>query len=324
MTTEPQLIDLLCQEPGRFEPITAFRIAQRSGGDMQISAPVGVSISTLAIDNVEKQKGGISLSTTLATLIGPTGPLPPSFGELAIREARNRSPAFSAFLDLFNSRLVALFADASEKYRFAKLLRWRDITENGYIKSLLSLTGFGTARLIENSSVDQSVLLHYSGILASRVRNSSNLAALLADFSDLPIEIEQFRGRWLDVAAAEQSRIGLANNRLGIDSMAGTAIFDRSSSFRVVVGPVSYKDYLSLRPDSDRIRALYAITRVYAGHALTADFQIILRKEDIPYSQLRGETTQLGWNSWARAGAAKRDSRDTILVPGQHWPEDLQ
>lgn len=321
---EPQLIDLLEKQPGRFDPVTALRVAQRSGEEAHVAAPVGVSIGVFPVDGVERKDDSIRLRSTLATLSGPTGSLPPAFNELAIREARNRSRAFSAFIDLFNDRLASLFADASEKYRIARLLRWRNISENAFVKSLLSLTGFGTARLVEQARVDQDALLRYSGFLASRIRNSVNLAALLRDFSGLPIEIEQFRGRWLMVSSAEQTRPGQANSRLGVDSMAGSAILDRSSSFRVVVGPVGYEDYLSLRPDGRRIRELYAITRLYAGDGLAFDFQIILKKEDIPYSQLGNGTVRLGWNSWARVAPADRDSGDAIIVPGPGLLEERQ
>jgi type VI secretion system protein ImpH len=314
-TREPELIDLLEKEPGRFEPVTALRVVQHSGEDVDVTAPIGVSIGVFPVEDVERKDGSVRVHSMLATLSGPTGSLPPVFNELAIREARNRSRGFSAFIDLFNARLAALFADASEKYRFARQLRWRSLTENTFVKALLSLTGFGTARLVEEARVDQDALLRYSGFLASRTRNCVNLAAMLNDFSGLPIEIEQFRGRWLTVSSEEQTRPGFANSRLGVDSMAGSAILDRSSSFRVVVGPVGYEDYLSLRPDGRRIRELYALTRLYAGDGLTFDFQIILKREDIPYSQLGNGTVRLGWNSWARIAPAERDSGDAIIVP---------
>lgn len=316
VASEPHLIDLLEKAPGRFDPVTALRVVQESDHNARIAAPIGVSLGVLPVDGVEKKEDAVRLRSSLATLSGPTGSLPPAFNELAIREARNRSPAFSAFIDLFNNRLATLFAEASEKYRIARLLRWRRMSENTFVKSLLSLTGFGTSRLIEQARVHQDVLLRYSGFLASRIRNSVNLEALLCDFSGLPVQIEQFRGRWLMVSDAEQTRPGLANSQLGTDTMAGSAILDRSSSFRVVVGPVGYEDYLSLRPDGRRIKELYAITRLYAGDGLTFDFQIILKKEDIPYSQLGNGTVRLGWNSWARVEPAIKDSGDAIIVPG--------
>ncbi|OIS91662.1 type VI secretion system baseplate subunit TssG [Brucella cytisi] len=324
MAREPkfELIDLLEREPNRFDPVTALRVAQYSGEETQIQSHVGVSLGVFPVDNVTREQDTVRLRTTLAAISGPTGTLPPAYNEIAIKERRNRSHAFSAFIDLFNARLATLFADASEKYRFARLLRWRGSGKNAFITAILSLAGFGTARLVEESRVDQDVLLRYSGFFASRVRNGANLQALLADFSGLPIRIEQFRQRWLAVSTQEQTRPGKANCRLGVDSMAGSAILDRSSSFRVVIGPVGYDDYLSLRPDSRRIRELYAVTRLYAGDALTFDFQVILRKEDIPCSQLGNGTVRLGWNSWARIAPADRDSADAIIIPGPALLED--
>ncbi|GGA88219.1 type VI secretion protein [Brucella endophytica] len=322
MTTQAGLIDLLEQQPDRFDPVTALRVVEHSGMEVQITASVGVSIGVLPVNGVERKEDSIRVRSMLATLSGPTGSLPPVFNELAIRETRNRSRAFSSFIDLFNARLATLFADASEKYRFGRLLRWRNPTENTFVKALLSLTGFGTARLAEKAKVDRDMLLRYSGFLSSRTRNCANLAAMLNDFSGLPVEIEQFRGRWLTVSSDEQTRPGRANSRLGIDTMAGSAILDRASSFRVVIGPVGYEDYLSLRPDGRRIRELYALTRLYAGDGLAFDFQVILKKEAIPCSQLGNGTVRLGWNSWARTAPAERDSGDAIIIPGTDMLED--
>lgn len=319
---EMKLTTLLEQHPDRFEPVTALRIAQQSGEEVDFTAPIGVSVSIFPVEAVERQDGRLQIRSSLAAISGPTGSLPPIFNDLAMREARNRARAFSAFIDLFNERIAVLFVAASEKYRMARQLRWRKLTDNQFVKTLLSLTGFGTAELIEYSRVKQDVVLRYSGFLASRLRNNVNLSALLADFSGLPITIEQFRPRWLTVSSDEQTQPGIANNRLGIDCMAGNSILDRSSSFRIVIGPVGYDDYMSLRPDGRRIKEIYAISRLYVGDGLNFDLQIILKKEDIPFAQLGNGTVRLSWNSWARVADADKDSRDAIIIPRPEMLED--
>ncbi len=55
--------------------------------------------------------------TAFVGLVGPLGPLPPVYTEVALRERRARSPGLSAFLDLFLARATAAFLDADDKYR---------------------------------------------------------------------------------------------------------------------------------------------------------------------------------------------------------------
>ncbi|MGH6862518.1 MAG: type VI secretion system baseplate subunit TssG, partial [Phyllobacterium sp.] len=235
-----------------------------------------------------------------------------------MREERNKSRALAAFLDLFSSRMAELFIDACEKYRLARLLRWgADDKRNAFTRALFSLIGFGTARLRERGGLDDDVLLRFSGFLASRTRNATNLKAMLCEFCGLPVEVELFRGRWLTVPEEERSRMARgAAVRLGINAMAGAAIHDFSSSFRLVVGPLDYPDYLSLSPGSANVEEIFALTRLFVGPGLDFDLQLILKKEQVPFCQLgqAGDPPRLGWNSWARIQPAARNSGDAIII----------
>lgn len=315
------LADLLERDPGRFEPTTAFRVAQTVEDRLAVTAPVGVSPAALPISGFRRKEGQATLRSALAGLAGPLGSLPPAYNELVMREERNKSSSLAAFLQLFGARMDELFVDACEKYRLARLLRWSTGEgRNGFIKTLLSLTGFGTARLRERSGVEDDVLLRFSGFFASRTRNVSNLRAMLGEISGLPVEIELFHGRWLSVPEHEQSQMKRAGTvRLGVDAMAGAAIRDLSSTFRVVIGPLDYRDYLSLAPGSRNIQDLFALTRLYVGCGLDFDIQVVLKKEHVPFCQLgqEGDPPRLGWNSWARIAPAARDSDEAIVTQRQ-------
>jgi len=313
------LAALLERDPGRFEPSTAFRVAQHAAGDhLTVSSPVGVSPAPLAVSDFKTKGATGTVKASMAGLLGPLGAMPPSYNELVIREQRNRAHGLSSFFDLFTSRLAELFVDASEKYRLARRLRWSpDRNGNTFIKTLFSLAGFGTARLKEKVRPDDELILRFSGFFAARNRNAVNLQAMLQEFSGLPVAIELFRGRWLTVPESERSRMGQPQGvQLGINSTAGAAVHDFGGSFRVVIGPVDYEDYRSLSPGSTNIDALFALTRLYVDPSLDFDIQVILKKEHIPFCQLgdSGDPPRLGWNSWARVAAAERDSGDAIVA----------
>ncbi|NTJ61213.1 type VI secretion system baseplate subunit TssG [Agrobacterium rhizogenes] len=313
------LAALLERDPGRFEPSTAFRVAQHAADDhLTVSSPIGVSPAPLAVSDFKRKGAAGSVKASMAGLLGPLGAMPPSYNELVIREQRNRAHGLSSFFDLFTSRLAELFVDASEKYRIARRLRWSpDRNGNTFIKTLFSLAGFGTARLKEKVRPDDELILRFSGFFAARTRNAVNLQAMLQEFSGLPVAIELFKGRWLAIPESERSRMGQPQGvQLGINSTAGAAVHDFGGSFRVVVGPVDYEDYRSLSPGSANIDALLALTRLYVDPSLDFDIQVVLKKEHIPFCQLgeNGDPPRLGWNSWARVAAADRDSGDAIIA----------
>jgi type VI secretion system protein ImpH len=316
--TNDDLAELLERDPGRFEPTTAFRAAQSSDEVISITSHFGVSPAPLAVSAFKRKGVRASVRSALAGLLGPAGSLPPSYNELVMREERNKSRALSGFLDLFSARMTELFVGASEKYRLARRLRWGDDRkDNTFLTTLFALAGFGTARLKEKSGVDENLLLRFSGFFASRTKNASNLRAMLHEFSGLPVEIELFRGRWLTIPVEELSKMDQNSGvQLGVNAMAGTAIRDFSSGFRVIVGPLDYQDYLLLAPGSRNVEELFALTRLFVGAGLDFDIQVILKKEQIPFCQLgtEGDPPRLGWNSWARIAPAERDSGDAVIV----------
>lgn len=323
------LVDLLERDPGRFDAVTAFRVAQtaagtgETSGELEIASHMGVSPAPLAVSGFRQKGARASIRSALAGLTGPLGSMPANYNELIMREERNKSKGLAAFFDLFSARMAELFADASEKYRIARRLRWGQRREdNGFITTLFALTGFGTRKLKETSGIDEDVVLRFSGFFASRNRNPASLRAMLGEFSGLPVEIELFRPRWLTIPIQERSKMGTPQGvQLGVNASAGNAIHDFSGGFRVIVGPLAYRDYLSLTPGGRNITELFALTRLYVGSALDFDIQVILKKEDVPFCQLgQGDATgtsdqpRLGWNSWARVAPAAKDSDDAVIV----------
>lgn len=310
------LAERLVNEPGAFDPVTAFRIAESTGHGSDIASHIGVSLVVHPVSAYDETgDGSILVRTSLGAFSGPLGSLPPVYNEAAMKEARNHAHAFSAFLNIFNARLAQLFVASCEKYKLARLLQWHRCKDNSFLKALLSLAGFGTPHLIEKSGMHQNVLLHYSGFWAARTRNTVNLEAILRDFTGLPIEIEQFRPCWLPISTSEQSQPGRARASLGMDCNLGNRVLDHNSHFRVIIGPLNYEDYLSMSPSGQRLKELLSIVKNYAGEWLEPDFQIVLKKECIPFSRICArDPPRLGWNGWARTSPAIHDCTDSIVT----------
>ena len=130
---------------------------------------------------------------------------------------------------MFNTRLIALFAKAGEKYRFyltyeqanaAEQRRRREGLQrlrgflledrariDPFAQLLLDLGGLGTPLLryrdavrgapITRTEIGDQTLRHFSGHFAQTHRNPANLSRMLADYFGIAVTIVPFIGQWV-------------------------------------------------------------------------------------------------------------------------------
>jgi type VI secretion system protein ImpH len=325
----------------RFDGLQAMRLAElgqpRLGGTAppadepaRLEVAQGLAFASSPLRAITGEAGFRRVRMAFLGLTGPLGVLPQPYSELVQKADRARNRAVSAFLDLFNHRLASLFLRASEKYRLGLLLQRQatlpaarlDEGRDTASRAMLSLAGFGTPHLQGRLSIDDEVILFYAGLFASRLRPPGALQAMLADYLRMPVRIEPYSGRWVDVDAAEQSRLRAAGGgfaRLGVDAVAGARIWDVQGNFRIVVGPVDSAGLRSLMPDQPGLRKLVDLVRAYAGPDLGFDVQILLRRDCVPDLSLAPadprDAPRLGWNTWAKSLPALADKDDIILEP---------
>ena len=92
-------------------------------------------------------------------------------------------------------------------------------------------------------------LLFYCGLLSLQPRSAVALEQVLADYFDVPVEIEQFVGAWhpLDprpISAAWKAATRYSD-QLGLGAVAGDEIWDRQSRARIKLGPLT-RDAISV------------------------------------------------------------------------------
>jgi type VI secretion system protein ImpH len=216
------------------------------------------------------------MTVTFMGLTGPSGVLPRHYTELLVRLEREAKSAekyaLRDWLDLFNHRLISLFYRAWEKYRFYVPYgrgEYARSEPDTFTTCLYSLIGLGTPTLrgrlctsawIEHNGREQEqrlariedlALLYYGGLLAQRPHSAINLQALVSDYFQVPAAVRQFQGQWLRLDETNQSRLGLedGNSRLGVDCVVGQRVWDVQSKFRLVLGPLSYEQFLEFLPD---------------------------------------------------------------------------
>jgi type VI secretion system protein ImpH len=282
-------------------------------------------------------------------LTGPSGVLPRCYTErLLIQDRDTRGPeryALRAWLDLFNHRLLSLFYRAWEKYRFHLFYeRGAAAREepDTFSLALFSFIGLGMKPLRhrlhvravpsptrsnvnptprELARIDDLALLHYAGMLAQRRRPAITLEALLVDYFDLPVEVQQFRGRWLPLEPANQTSLGTANGDLGLNVVAGERVWDVQSKIRLRLGPLRRDQFEALLPDRSPIPyrkgffLLSQLVRLFLGPEFDFDVQLVLRKEDVPAFRLApgGLGARLGWNTWSITRPVSADAEEAVF-----------
>jgi type VI secretion system protein ImpH len=165
-------------------------------------------------------------------LAGLLGTMPLHFASLlADPSAGAQTAALSAFLDLFNHRLISLFYRAWEKYRFA--IAYERGGDDTFSRYLYCLIGLGTPGLRGRLHIDDHILLYYAGLLAQRPRSAVALEGILEDYFGVPVDVVQFQGQWFEMNADILSSLGAdgQNNQLGVSAVLGKGFFIRSLFF---------------------------------------------------------------------------------------------
>jgi type VI secretion system protein ImpH len=280
-------------------------------------------------------------------LTGPSGILPRHYTELLLRlDREGKGPEKNAlrdWLDLFNHRLISLFHRAWEKYRFYIPYARGEYSRtdlDAFTRALYSLIGLGfqsqqnrlrvsvwEQRAEEPEErvlggVDDLSLLFYSGFLAHRPRSAVALEALLQDYFQLKVTIQQFQGQWLHLDPSNQSTLSPGNNLLGVNVVAGERVWDVQGKFRIRLGPMRYATFSEFLPDravTTQRKAFYLLAhlvRYYVGAEFSFDVQLVLKAEDVPPCQLAdgpGGGPRLGWNTWIISKTLDHDADDALF-----------
>jgi type VI secretion system protein ImpH len=258
-------------------------------------------------------------------LFGPSGVLPRHYTQAVIDRVRSKDFALRDFLDLFNHRAISFFYRAWSKYRvpvsFERLQRSGG-GDDLVTRCLLCLVGMGTDQLCDRQKIHDHTLIHYGGHFAHSPRNAISLECVIAEYFSVPAEIIQFVGRWLYLDPGDQSRLGHPgprsdpNNQLSASVVVGRRVWGVENSFRLRLGPLTYKEFWALTPAGDRLSAVTQLIRTYVGFEFDFDVQLILRRDEVPACRLGGTTdvpSRLGWNTWVASQPFKQDTEDAIF-----------
>ena len=253
-------------------------------------------------------------------LLGPNGPLPLHLTEYAReRERHAGDTSFARFLDLFNHRMLALLYRAWAQAQPAVSFDRPD--QDRFGTYLASLSGTAMPAFQDRDAMPDLAKRHYAGHLGCQTRHPEGLVAILRHLLALPVQIEEFVGRWLELPPDCRLRLGETpqTGALGATTTLGGRVWDQQSKFRVRIGPVGLTEYLGLLPGNAALARVTSVVRNYVGDALEWDLNPVLAAAQVPRLCL-GSGPRLGWTTWLASGPLGRDGDDLKLDPNRQRP----
>jgi type VI secretion system protein ImpH len=313
-----QAVKLLTQVYGERHPESFAPQAEA----VRFCANNSLAFPASAIASIDEDHGGPPrMTVTFLGMTGPEGVLPAAYTELAIDRECFGDTSFADFLDIFNHRLIWFFYRAWEKYHFVveyeQSLR-NDSKQDAFTSYLFDLVGMGTSGLQQRLPVPDKALLRYAGLLSQRPHSAEVLRALLHDYFELPVEVEQLLGKWHALEPDELCYLSSneLSSQLGGGAVAGDAVWSRQAKIRIVFGPLSAEQFRTFLPDGKRFTETAALTRWFLGGALEFEVQPTLCGDEVPWCQLGEDALsgpRLGWSAWLRTEPFEAAAADAIF-----------
>ncbi len=312
-----QAVALLQKLNAASRPVGGFS----SPGDEAVRFGVNSRLAFPASEIQEIKAAGDAqphMTVNFMGLTGPIGVLPFTYSELILDRVRAKDHSLAAFFDIFNHRAVSLFYRAWQKPRFP--VTYSAGNDDQFTRYLFDLIGLGTAGLRDRQDIEDEALLHYISLVAMQSRSAMALEQIIADYFEVPVEIQQFTGAWYGLERRAQCAMTeeeSASCQVGSGAVVGDAVWDRQARVRIRLGPLGIDRYCDFLPGSAGYTALRAITRFFSNDCLDFELQLVLARDEVPEVELdldSPKAARLGWVSWAKTAPLGVDPDETILT----------
>jgi type VI secretion system protein ImpH len=337
MTIDPKLINSLLDEPYTFNFFRAVQLlellrperaavgefAEPKDEVVRFRTPTDVGFPASQIRALEDEGPDrpATMTVNFLGLTGPQGVLPLDYSMYAGNRERVRDHAFKDFLGMFEHRLLSLFYRAWAKSR-ADVGAAREEDEEStphaawLTDQLSSVVGLATEGLSEQLNLPRDSVLYYAGLLALPSRPAAALEQMIADYFDVPCEVEQFVGAWYPLQESAQTALGEEAAALGGGAVAGDGVWDQQGRVRVRIGPLTRRRYDEFLPGGASHDALRALTRFFGNDQFDFEIQLVLARDEAPPFCLDADAAPLplGWATWLRTAPLARDPDDALFT----------
>jgi type VI secretion system protein ImpH len=251
------------------------------------------------------------LQVRLFGLFGPNGPLPLHLTEYARGRLKHAGdPTLCRFLDIFHHRFLALFYRAwAQAQPHVNRDRPKSDRFTVYVGAFIGMASMASR---DRDALPDLAKFFHVGALIRQVRNTEGLTHILQHFFSVPVQIEEFVGHWLSLAAGERTFLSSEGAVLGAGAVLGGRVWDRQHKFRIRLGPLTRVQYESFLPGSGRLRKLVDWVRMYLCFELDWDVRLLLKQDEVPPVMLGG-SERLGWTTWLGRRRSNTDADDLCL-----------
>jgi predicted component of type VI protein secretion system len=288
---------------------------------------------------IDDDAPGVTVRLPLMNLLGSSSPLPILFSD-HITRGRQDAGFYADFLSIMQNRLHTLWTDACRKYSL-----WNPATSTfrpAHFDKFNASQGIAPVistplndrsrnaaiELSRNALNDRSrnavaekIFEAVTGVpvdnvgffdaalaglwpLSNRARSAQGLKELLySAFGDIPVSIEENAGRY---AAISNARPLGGAARLGRNAALGTRVYDRTSKFRVTIGPLDSRTYAAFMPGGSCRLLIDEIASLYLNEPVICEITVTCRLSDLPRTRLGGGPSG-GGNEVGRTAALGAD-----------------
>jgi type VI secretion system protein ImpH len=344
--TNIPLADLLFEQPYDFDFFQAVRLLARMypsrrmvGEDpekepevVRFRAHQSMEFPASQIRSIEppdSERSEAEMAVAFMGLTGPQGVLPWQYTEWLMQLDVEGNPALKDFLDLFNHRIISLFYRAWEKtHPFVAYERTRSSPSqhpDHFTQYLFDLIGMNSPEVRRRLRFPEEALLGYAGLMAHRPHSAISLRHILAAYFCVPVQLEEFVGRWFDLEESALTRLGEshAHSCLGVDAFIGDSVWNEQSRIRIRVGPMAFSRFREFLPNGKAFHSLVDWVQFFAGRTLEFDVEVVLNAKEVPSFTLSddSEEPRLGWTSWLEGRDLSRDADDAVF--SSNWDQKV-
>ncbi len=253
------------------------------------------SSDVTALDDVGLDK--LRLETTFFGMSGAQSPLPGFFLEDILTEDAEtglRKP----FLDFFNHRLISLIYQIWRKYRY--YIRFREDASDAFSAQLFALVGLADENLRGDTPINWCKMLSYAGMLAGRSRSPQVVSGIVAHCFDLEdVTIRQWELRHVEIPDDQKMCLGRANASIGMDSVIGDKVGDRSGKFVICINGLTQERFKDFLPSGKEYLPLLTLVEFVLREQMAFDLELGLKQAEAPPMQLSSSNpASLGWSSF--------------------------
>jgi type VI secretion system protein ImpH len=314
------LIARLLAEPQRFEFVQAVRLLllaldergiperRALARHLRFTNSLALAFPPSQVEAAAREFDGFRLTPSFMGLLGAHGALPLHVTEriLALPQDGPEAQAARAFLDMFSTRMLALWYRAWQKYRVEHLVA---DPRDAFLPLLLALGGVPAGGVFARDGVPDTALAAFAGLLRRRPVSAAVLGRVLSSHFGVAVRVQEGVGHWDPLAPGEQSVVG-ANAWLGRRALLGARSWRPDLRVRVRIGPLDRARYDHFLPGAAGARALRTLLRLFAVPTLAYDIVLVLRQADLGPVQLAGAGRRLGLDSYLLCAPATADRAD--------------